>query len=187
MIATKTQAGTFSKEGRIAQKLQLLEFRGWLVVFLTAASLIAIERFTPVYLNNFYVRLLLYCVASSLLVLWLSWILFGFKAVKWRWLIVAGVILICVAKALASWGGDWKTQTILFQSKEHGRTAVEFQMRADWFAFGYKERVVKRQRLLPFVDYISDVDTLKLDPAKWTRVNQNVNQMGLSGFSGPAK
>ncbi len=174
------------KNNSVAETFQRLNFFGWFMIFLVSTSVIVIERLTPIYINNFYVRLFFYILSASLLVFWISWILFGFRAVRARIFIFAGVVIVCVAKAALTWGGDWKTQTILYKSTENNYQ-IEYQMRGDWFSFGYKDRIVERKKILPFFDCISDTDTTKLDAKKWKRIDKNVNQMAIFNFSGPPK
>jgi len=158
-------------------------FFEWFIVFLISTGVIAVERFTPVYINNSYVRLFFYIVSASLFSFWAGWILFGFKAVKKRKLIFFTVAGLCVLKAYLTWGGDWKTQTILYANKDSGRSTIEFQMRGDWYAFGYKKRIVERKKIIPFFDYITDVDTVTIDKAVWKRVDKKVNQLKLKDFN----
>ncbi len=177
MIPKKT------KKPGILYKIQHIGFFGWFVIFVLAAATLAAERFTPVEINNFYMRLALYIIAASLFSFWIGWILFGYKAVRKRELIFVVVVGICLLKAYLTWGGDWKTQTVLYTNRESQWKTIEFQMRGDWFAFGYKERIVERKKLLPFLDYTADVDTTKLNHAVWQRVDKKVNQLGLQDFN----
>lgn len=158
-------------------------FLGWFIIFTISTTAIVVERFTAVYINNFYVRLLLYIISASLLSFWIGWILFGFKAVTRRAAIFVVVVGTCFLKAYLSWGGDWKTQTILYSHKSNDSKTIEFQMRGDWYAFGYKNRIVERKKIFPFFDYITDTDTTNLNPAIWKRVDKKVNQLQLQNFN----
>lgn len=148
-----------------------LEFFGWFIIFLISSGIIAADRFTPICLNNFYLRLFFYIVSGSLLLFWVSWILFGFKAIRARIYIFGTVVILCYAKALYSWNGDWSTQTILYHSKSSTSETIERQIRQDRFAFGYNNRIVERKKFIPYVDYISDIDTTNIDPAIWQRID----------------
>lgn len=158
-------------------------FLGWFIIFLISISIIAIERFTPIYINNFYLRLALYIIAASLFSFWIGWILFGFRAVKKRTAIFVFVVVVSLLKAYLTWDGDWKTQTILYTNKNHSCKTIEFQMRGDWFAFGYKKRIVERKKIIPFFDYISDVDTTKVSKNSWKRIDKRVNKLHLKEFN----
>jgi hypothetical protein len=158
-------------------------FLGWFIIFTLSTGVIVMERFTPVYINSFYIRLGLYIISASLLSFWIGWILFGYKAVQKRRAIFVIVIVISLLKAYLTWGGDWKTQTILYTNPNDDCKTIEFQMRGDWFAFGYKKRIVERKKIIPFLDYISDTDTLKLDKEIWKRVDKTVNELKLRDFN----
>jgi hypothetical protein len=175
-MSYKTERGT---DKHLPWEMGFLE---WLIIFMISTSIIIIERFTPVYINNFYVRLIFYIISASLLGFWIGWILFGFKAVRKRKIIFFVVAFLCVSKAYLTWGGDWKTQTILYSHNHNNCKTIEFQMRGDWFAFGYKKRIVERKKIIPFFDYITDIDTTKLDRKVWMRVDQKVNQLKLRNF-----
>jgi hypothetical protein len=174
-----------NSEEKIKGAVRMFEmgFLGWFIIFVISTGLIAVERFTPVYINNFYIRLLLYIFSASLFSFWIGWILFGFKAVRKRAAIFIAVVMIVMLKAYLTWGGDWKTQTVLYANKIHSCKTIEFQMRGDWFAFGYKKRIVERKRIIPFFDYISNPDTTKVDQTVWKRVDKKVNQLGLNNFN----
>lgn len=164
-------------------RFQTMGFLEWFIIFAIATGIIAIERYTKVYINNFYVRLALYIISASLLSIWLGWILFGYKALTKRVLIFAVVVGICVVKAYLTWGGDWKTQTILYTNKQNDAKTVEFQMRSNWFAIGYRKRIVERKKIVPFFDYVTSVDTTKLDPTLWKRIDKKVNHLHLEKFN----
>lgn len=164
-------------------KLNDLGFLTWFLIFAFAAGVIALERFTPLYISNFYIRLFFYVIAVSLPVFWLSWIFLGFKAVRNRIYIFAGVFAMVLAKALLTWGGDWKTQIILYENKDNPSSSVEFQMRADPFNFGYRKRIVEKKTILPFFDYVRKTDTTQLDHSVWVRTDKRVNELQLDNFT----
>lgn len=60
---------------------------------------------------------------------------------------------------------------------------IEFQMRGDWYAFGYKKRIVERKKIIPFFDLIYDADTTKLDKSVWKRADRRINQLKLKNFN----
>ncbi|HNP33540.1 MAG TPA: hypothetical protein PKN96_09630, partial [Flavobacterium sp.] len=160
-----------------------MSFFEWFIVFLIASGIIALERFTSVDINSSFVRLILYMVSASLFSFWIGWIFFGFKAVRKRKIIFLAVVGLCVLKAYLTWGGDWKTQTILYANKLDESKTIEFQMRGDWYAFGYKKRIVERKKIIPFLDYITDVDTMKIDKSSWKRIDKKVNELKLHNFN----
>lgn len=164
-------------------KINDLGFFAWFIVFIISTGIIALERYTPVYINNFYVRLFFYLVSASLFVFWVAWILFGFKAVKARVYLFFAVLIISVLKAALTWGGDWKTQILLYQNKTDSNQTVEFQMRADPFSFGYRKRIVEKTSVVPFFDYVKKSDTTQLDKAVWKRVDKRINALNLKNFN----
>ena len=87
--------------------------------------------------------------------------------------------ILCFAKAFFTWGGDWKTQTIVYRNVENSSKTIDFQMRADRFSFGYKKRTVAIQKLVPFMEWVTDIDTLKMNHAQWIKTGIKVNAMQL--------
>ena len=75
-------------------RLADLEFFEWFMIFSASTALLIVERYFAVEFNVFL--RLFFCVLSvSLLCFWISWILFGFKAVKARAYIFAAVFIAC--------------------------------------------------------------------------------------------
>ncbi|HNP33237.1 MAG TPA: hypothetical protein PKN96_08080, partial [Flavobacterium sp.] len=56
-----------------------MSFFEWFIIFTIATGIIALERFTSVYINRSFVRLILYTISASLFSFWIGWIFFGFK------------------------------------------------------------------------------------------------------------
>jgi hypothetical protein len=164
-------------------KLNDLGFFVWFVIFIVSTGVIALERYTPVYINNFYVRLFFYMLSATIFVSWLGWMFFGFKAIKNRIYIFVGVLVIVLSKALLTWGGDWKTQIVLYKNDVDPARTIEFQMRADPFNFGYRKRIVERLSTVPFFDYVEKVDTTVLNKSVWHRVDLRVNKLNLKDFN----
>ena len=90
---------------------------------------------------------------------------------------VLGIVILI--KAL-SWGGDWKTQTIIYQNRNSAGRTIEFQMQ-DIGALGYYKRTVDKIKLLPFVYWIKKIDEAKIDTLKWREVDIYINELGLKG------
>ncbi|MDX6182041.1 hypothetical protein SGQ44_14155 [Flavobacterium sp. Fl-77] len=104
------------------------------------------------------------------------------KKLQTNWSIILVFIIIgilCGLKAFFTWGGDWKTQTVLYRNIDNKNKTINFQLRADRFAFGYKKRIVGIYHLAPFMEWTTDVDTLYLDQSKWEKVNLQLNKMKL--------
>lgn len=77
------------------------------------------------------------------------------------------------------WGGDWKTQTVLYQNIANSNKTIEFQMRGDRFSFGYKKRIINRLKLFPGFDWTTEIDTAAIDHKQWKKLNLYVNEMAL--------
>lgn len=152
-----------------------------LIVFSVFTILVLLERLSPFYINNAFLHYSVLFAAISTGIILVGDVLFKRDSRKFILLTLALVALVCYGKYYLSWRGVWKTQTTLYVSTEHPNTTIDFQMRADKLAIGYKKRIIKRQRIAPFADWTTDedTDTLLLDPSKWTRVNREINEMGL--------
>ena len=84
---------------------------------------------------------------------------------------------LCFIQSFLTWGGDWKTQTILYKNLTNENKTIEFQMRGDRFSFGYKKRVINRLKLLPGFDWTTDIDTTTINHRQWRKINLYVNEM----------
>jgi hypothetical protein len=87
--------------------------------------------------------------------------------------------IACFLKAFFTWGGDWKTQTVLYRKIHNDNTSINVQLRADKFAFGYKKRVIQIHQIAPFMEWTTDIDTNQIDPGDWKKVNLFLNEMNL--------
>lgn len=47
------------------------------------------------------------------------------------------------------------------------------------FSFGYRNRIIELHDLASFIEWNTDVDTLKIDQIKWKRVDLKLNEMKL--------
>jgi hypothetical protein len=155
-----------------------------IIAFVIFSILALLERLTPFYINNALLHYTVLFVAISAAVLLVADLFFKRKSATFTIIALSVVAIICFGKYFISWRGIWKTQTILYESTSDPNTSIDFQLRADKVSFGYKERIVKRQRITPFGDWTTDTDTdtLKLDPAKWRKVDVQVNEMHLKDW-----
>jgi len=149
------------------------------ILFFLSASLVLLNRYTPLYINNSMLHYCLLFIAAATFIITIGH-LFGKlrtgRSILATFLLVA---IICFIKAFLTWGGDWKTQTILYTNTENNSRTIEYQMQGNRFAFGYRKRIINRLKIVPFIDWTTTIDTLGLDTAKWSRVDQNVNELGL--------
>jgi hypothetical protein len=163
-----------------ANNQQLIE-RVAIVLFVITAPLLLLNRYTPLYINNTLVHFVVLYIAVTALPVVLLVYIFGEKSANGIFVILFSTLAICGLKAFLTWGGDWKTQTVIYRNIENPNKTIEFRMRGDRFAFGYKKQIVQREKVLPFIDLIYDVDTSKVDPSKWKKTNEIINEIGLPG------
>lgn len=77
-------------------------------------------------------------------------------------------------------GRRLKTQTVLYRNLDNSDKTIDIQVRADKFAFGYKDRIIALYKLAPFMAWTSDIDTIQIDKSKWEKVDLYLNEMELS-------
>ena len=74
--------------------------------------------------------------------------------------------------------GAWKTQTILFEHKNHSFKTIEFQMQ-DVGALGYNNRTVQVLYLTPLFMITDNVPIDLQRKQEWCKVEIEVNEQGL--------
>jgi hypothetical protein len=74
--------------------------------------------------------------------------------------------------------GAWKTQTVLYQNGHLRFKKVEHQMQ-DVGALGYNQRTVEVLYLTRFFMIVSPVEPDIDTRIEWTKVNKDVNELGL--------
>lgn len=151
------------------------------IVFCISLTLLLIERFTQVSINNILVRLFLYILCATFITIFIGKMLFRYTLLSLI-LVFGCVTILCVMNAYLRWEVDWKTQTVIYIHKSDKSKTVEFQMCKPRFAFGYRKRIVMREKIAPFLDYNTDVDTTKLAHSNWQRVDNIVNNLHLNDF-----
>lgn len=147
------------------------------LLFLLSAALLLLNRYTDLYINNSMVHFALLLFAAIAFIFIVGQIFGKLKTRKSRLLTIVIIGVLCSLKSFLTWGGDWKTQTILYRNKSNDKKTIEFQMRGDRFSFGYKKRVINRLKLFPSIDWTTDIDTSKIDHKQWKKINQYVNEM----------
>lgn len=149
------------------------------ILFFLSASLVLLNRYTPLYINNSILHYCLLFIAAATFIITVGH-LFG-KLKSGRSILATFILVavICFIKAFLTWGGDWKTQTVFYTSRENYNKTIEYQMQGNRFAFGYRKRIVNRLKIAPLIDWITDIDTLTIDTLTWVRTYKNVNQMNL--------
>ena len=146
-------------------------------IFILTTSVVLLNRYTDFHITNYWVHFFFdFFAASSFIIIIGN--LFNKLLANWSILltfIIVGALLF--VKAYLTWGGDWKTQTVLYRNIEDKNKTVNFQMRADRFAFGYKKRLIQIYRLAPFMEWTTDVDTFHIDKSKWEKLDLELNEM----------
>ncbi|WP_291086620.1 hypothetical protein [Flavobacterium sp. BFFFF1] len=148
-------------------------------LFVITASIVLLNRFTSFYINDYRVHFFFLFFAASSFVIIAGRL---FKKLQSRRSVIVTCIVIaalCFVRGFLTWSGDWKTQTVLYESNTDKNKTINIQLRGDRFAFGYKERVIGVYRIAPFMDWVADVDTTNIDHSKWKRLDLQLNEMGL--------
>lgn len=147
---------------------------------LITAVLLLLNRYTDLYINNSAVHFVLLLIASITFIFIAGHVYGKLKTTKSKLLTIVVVGIICFIHSFLYWGGDWKTQTILYQNKFNDNKTIEFQLRGDRFCFGYKKRVINRLKLFPAIDWVTEVDTARINHKQWRKMNVYVNEMKLT-------
>lgn len=149
------------------------------MTFLISTTLLFLNRYTALYINNSIIHLALIIIAIVTLSFITGQILGKLKSKPSKLLLILLVSLLCYAKAFLTWDGDWKTQIILYHNIANKKVTVDFQMQDNRFTFGYKKRITKRFKLFPGFDWIADVDTATLNAKEWKKMDLYVNELHL--------
>lgn len=140
------------------------------VLFAITALLVLLNRFTPFYINDYRVHFMMLFIAAATFVIIIGHLFGKLKSAKAIALVFLVVGIGCFLKAYLSWGGDWKTETILYHNLEDTNKTIDYQIRGDRFSFGFKKRVVEVRKLAPGFEWNTDIDTLTMDQSKWKKV-----------------
>jgi uncharacterized membrane protein (UPF0182 family) len=148
----------------------------WLL-FLLSALLLFLNRYTALYINNSILHFIVLLLASITFVFIIGSIFRKLKTTKSRFYTGLIVGILCFIESFLTWGGDWKTQIILYRNISNNYKTIEYQMRGDRFSFGYKKRVINRLKLFPGLDWTTDIDTTRINSKQWKKINLYVNEM----------
>jgi len=149
------------------------------ILFAVSATLILLNRYTPLYINSSILHYCLLFIAAATFIITLGHLFGKLKTSRSILITFLIVAVVCFLKAFLTWGGDWKTQTILYTSTENDNRVIEYQMQGNRFAFGYRKRIINRLKIAPLIDWTTDIDTVGLKSTQWKRVGKNVNELGL--------
>jgi hypothetical protein len=149
-------------------------------LFAISAILLCLNRYTALYINNSILHFLIFYTAVFTFALIIGRFTDRLKTTASRTITALIIAILCFVNSFLTWPGDWKTQTVLYQSLKTPQRTIEFQMRGDRFSFGYKKRIVNRLKLFPAFDWTSDIDTAKIDSTEWKKVDKYLNEMKLT-------
>lgn len=153
---------------------------------LSFGALWAASAFTPLAINS--LQLTCWVVIASVV---LGTAGFGRAYARWstrKTVITATLLTICLVavKVFLVWGGDWKTQTILYQSRHSVKRVIVFQMQ-DMGALGYNQRTVDKTELLPGLSWFNkiyatplDIPQTSRDSLEWRKVDIDQNELRLT-------
>jgi hypothetical protein len=147
------------------------------VLFFITTALTLVNRYTSFYINNSILHFVILFIAAFTFVFIIGQLIGKLKSSRSQLMAFIFVGVLCFIKSFLTWGGDWKTQTILYKNLTNDSKNIEFQMRGDRFSFGYKKRVVNRLKLFPGFDWTTDIDTATIDHKHWKKMNLYVNEM----------
>ncbi|KVV14808.1 hypothetical protein ACRASX_12620 [Flavobacterium sp. TMP13] len=149
------------------------------ILFVLTATLVLLNRYTPLYINNSVLHFIVLFIAASSFVIIVGHLLGKLKSNKSILLTFLIIGILCFGKAFFTWEGDWKTQTVVYKNMQNGNNTIEQQLKASRFAFGYRKRIIERLKVMPLIDWTTDIDTSNLDQTKWQKVDLNINEMNL--------
>ena len=162
------------------QKSITMKYIAVYILFVISASLILTNRLTAAYITDYRVHFALLAIATATFAITVGHLFGKLKSPKSIIVTCVIALLLCAAKAFFTWGGDWKTQEVLYQNIENPRVTIESQMRDDPLSVTYKNRVVEVQHIFPFIDVTHDVDTSAIDNAAWRRVDERLKNPGCA-------
>ncbi|UOQ67456.1 hypothetical protein [Hymenobacter volaticus] len=149
-----------------------------LTIFVSSTSLVLADILTPIDINSLEISFLF--LSASLI----SGIVYiGSAVFKWRKsdsltaiVLIAG--LLSLPGIVFVWDGGWKTQSIEYQHRHLSNRVIEFQMMNPG-AGSYRRRFVDKIKLVPGISWLREVDANKIDTANWSKVDIDVNDLGL--------
>jgi hypothetical protein len=151
------------------------------LLFALTAPVLILEFFTPLAISNCMIHFAVFYIAvTALPVAFMAYAFVG-KSKNVLAVVLFSTLAISTIVAFFTWDADWKTQTIIYRNRANTNLTIEFRMRSNRFSSGYQKQIVKREKVLPFIDCITKVDTAAINPAEWKKTNQIVNALQLPG------
>ena len=147
-------------------------------LFLALTVLLLVTTITPLTIRSLNLSAWLWVVTAVAGTLHLGSSIFKWKPAA----TAAAFILLAVGfsflKTIFVWGGDWKTQDILYQHRHSPSRTIEFQMQNPGPG-SYNRRTVEKRQLLPGLDWLREIGSEKIDTTEWKRVDIEVNEIGI--------
>jgi len=156
-----------------------------LIVFVLTSILLLIDELTPVDIDSLQLSAWLLVVAAATGATYLGRIFFHWKTAKTSAVFIALTIFLSFARYFMVWGGDWKTQNIIYRNRYSANRSIEYQMQNPGPG-SYNQRTVDKTQLLPGISWLREFDTNSdailestIDIAEWKKVDIEVNELGL--------
>lgn len=150
-----------------------------IVLFALSVLLLVLNSYSTMQINNVIAHFIVFFIAVAALPVFMGvWL--HFKT-NWLLAVLFSALAICFVIAFLNWGGDWKTQTVIYRNKSNPRLTVEFRMRGDRFSFGYKKQTIRRLKLMPYIDLVENADLTLMDTSEWKLVNEKINELHIPG------
>lgn len=149
-------------------------------VLLVTSTLLLIERLTSIEINSNTILFFLVFTVLGNLALIISQYLFDRLSKKYVISLLIIVFTVCLGVAVLTWTNTWKTQAILYRNKQNPQQTIEYRLRSK-YGFGYEKQIVRRKKVLPYINDIIIADTTTIDRSKWIRVDEIVNEIGFPG------
>lgn len=147
------------------------------LIFLLSTVLIILDDSTDFEINHSAIYfVILYIVFSSLL-LTIRQFFLKIKEV-YLFIMLVSIGVFCYTGYFFTWGGEWCTQTIIYQHKYNKRRTIEYQM-VDMGAFGYSRRTIDRIKLFPFFDWTKQILENEMNASEWEKVDIYVNDIEI--------
>ena len=96
------------------------------ILFVVTFTIVLLNRYTALYINDYRVHFLFDFLAAASLVIIVGHL---FKKLRTNTSIIITFIVVGILvflKAFFTWGGDWKTQTILYRNIESKNKTINF-------------------------------------------------------------
>ncbi|MDF2454345.1 MAG: hypothetical protein K0R51_338 [Cytophagaceae bacterium] len=147
------------------------------LIFFLSTGLIVLDHLTDFEINHSGVYFIIQFIVLLSLLLSIRKFFIQIKNI-YLLLLIVSIGVFCYTGYFFTWGGEWCTQTILYQNKKLKNRTIEYQM-VDIGAFGYSRRTIDRIKILPFFDWTKEIQKHEMEASDWERVDIYVNDIEL--------